>query len=258
MEITINCDDEYILWVNHEYIGENQQWDVAQNYSVPLISGKNVVAVHSVNTGYPGSLIVEVKVDGNDVLVTNETWRRYGTEVAGWQEINFDDAGWLTSVDYGLYGVAPWEKNIANFPDNSNAHWIWGEIFKEDYREWYFRGSFQYGLSKPAAENFENEEEISRIITLDAYKLENAYPNPFNSETIIKYHIPKDGFVDISIYDVTGREIKTLVNEYKDQGIYLCRWNGTDQFGQFVVSGVYLYKITTNSFTQTKKLILIK
>ena len=79
------------------------------------------------------------------------------------------------------------------------------------------------------------------------------YPNPFNPSTTINYQLPKDGFVTLIIYDILGREVKTLVNEYKAQGRYEVNFNASN-----LASGVYIYRIKVNDFSTSKKLLLMK
>ncbi len=79
------------------------------------------------------------------------------------------------------------------------------------------------------------------------------YPNPFNPSTEIHFSIPKDGFVSLSIFDVTGRIIKSLVNEFKTAGNYSLSFNGDN-----LSSGVYFYRLETNGYTVTKKMTLIR
>ncbi len=84
------------------------------------------------------------------------------------------------------------------------------------------------------------------------------YPNPFNPQTTIKYDIPKAPFtsethVTLVIYDILGKEVKTLVNEYKKTGSYLVEFDGSN-----LASGVYFYKISASNYVETKKLVLIK
>ncbi|MBI5403051.1 MAG: T9SS type A sorting domain-containing protein [Ignavibacteriae bacterium] len=79
------------------------------------------------------------------------------------------------------------------------------------------------------------------------------YPNPFNPVTNIKYQIQKTGLVTLKIYAITGREIKTLVNEVKNPGSYIISFNGSE-----FASGVYFYRIQADDFVQIKKMILIK
>jgi len=85
------------------------------------------------------------------------------------------------------------------------------------------------------------------------FNLSQNYPNPFNPVTNIKYDLPKDIFVKIKIYDLLGREIKTLVNEYKQAGSYLVSFNGSE-----FASGIYFYRIEAGGFTQVKRMMLIK
>jgi hypothetical protein len=87
----------------------------------------------------------------------------------------------------------------------------------------------------------------------DKYILYQNYPNPFNPWTMIKYDIPKDGFVTIKIYDMLGREITELVGENEKAGFYSILFNGSN-----LSSGMYLYKIQAGSYSQTKKMVLIK
>ncbi|PIW70571.1 MAG: hypothetical protein COW08_01110 [Ignavibacteriales bacterium CG12_big_fil_rev_8_21_14_0_65_30_8] len=90
-------------------------------------------------------------------------------------------------------------------------------------------------------------------ITIKDYVLSQNYPNPFNPSTTINYQMPKDGFVTLIIYDILGREVKTLVNEYKAQGRYEVNFNAGN-----LASGVYIYRIKVNDFSSAKKLLLMK
>ena len=95
------------------------------------------------------------------------------------------------------------------------------------------------------------EENHSSVPT--TFSLKQNYPNPFNPKTKIKYEIAKNGFVSLKIYDVLGREIKTLVNQNQNAGYY-----ETDFDANNLTSGIYFYKLTTESFSEMKKMVLIK
>lgn len=90
------------------------------------------------------------------------------------------------------------------------------------------------------------------------YTLSQNYPNPFNPNTIIKYNIPQKSFVTLRIYDMLGREIKSLVNSEKEPSSYSVEWNGTNNFGQRVASGAYVYQIVSGGYIQTKKMVYLK
>ena len=85
------------------------------------------------------------------------------------------------------------------------------------------------------------------------YKLEQNYPNPFNPATIIEYSIPKSSIVILKIFDTAGREVATLENNYRSAGNYKINFDASK-----LASGVYFYKLTTNNYSATKKLILMK
>jgi len=90
------------------------------------------------------------------------------------------------------------------------------------------------------------------------YRLYDAYPNPFNPTTNICYDIPKKGHVSILIYDMLGNRVKTLANGIQEAGNTSIIWNGTDDGGELVSTGVYIYKIQSGIFSQTKKMVLLK
>ncbi len=89
-------------------------------------------------------------------------------------------------------------------------------------------------------------------------KLNQNYPNPFNPITKISYEMPSDGFVKVSILDMMGREVKTLVESSQVSGMRSVTWNATDNNDQPVSAGVYLYKIQIREITKTRKMVFLK
>jgi len=90
------------------------------------------------------------------------------------------------------------------------------------------------------------------------YAIHQNYPNPFNPITTLRYGLPEDAMVNITIYDMMGRIVSTLVNENQSSGYKTLQWNATNDSGQPVSAGVYIYKIKAGHFAQTKKMILLK
>ena len=90
------------------------------------------------------------------------------------------------------------------------------------------------------------------------FTLKDNYPNPFNPLTTISYELLTDGIVNIVIYDLIGKTIKTLVSGFQTAGSKNVNWNATNNQGQPVSAGVYLYSIEAGKFRQTKKMILLK
>lgn len=90
------------------------------------------------------------------------------------------------------------------------------------------------------------------------YKIHQNYPNPFNPFTTLKYDLPKDEFVTITVYDMLGNLIKNLVNTNQSSGHKLVQWNATNNQGELVSAGMYIYTIQAGEFRQTKKMVLLK
>lgn len=105
------------------------------------------------------------------------------------------------------------------------------------------------------------KRKISEIITHiksvlpTTYKLEQNYPNPFNPETTIEYQLPTPGLVTLTVYDLLGREVATLVNEFKNAGSYNYQFS---ILNYQLASGVYFYRLQSGSYSETKKLVLVK
>ena len=121
-------------------------------------------------------------------------------------------------------------------------------------RKW-FNASSMWEWSRFYLSEFSNEvvsvnESSKEILN---YFLSDNYPNPFNPATTINYIIPKRSFVEITIYDAIGKEVKTIVSEYKSAGNYTLKFDATG-----LVSGIYFYALKTSEYIQTKKMIFLK
>ena len=117
------------------------------------------------------------------------------------------------------------------------------------------KGKYFYRLKQI---DFGGTYEYSKIVEVEItspakFELAQNYPNPFNPNTSISFTIPQSGNVKLSVYNLLGQEITTLVNEYREAGTYNIEFNATN-----LNSGVYLYKIESNGLTLTKKMTLLK
>jgi hypothetical protein len=95
-------------------------------------------------------------------------------------------------------------------------------------------------------------------IIVTEFKLHEAYPNPFNPTTRISYDLPEDANVSITIYDLMGRKVRTLVSEQVSAGYHSAMWNAKNDLGASVSAGVYIYTISANDYRDVKKMILLK
>ncbi|HKI77842.1 MAG TPA: T9SS type A sorting domain-containing protein, partial [Ignavibacteriaceae bacterium] len=120
--------------------------------------------------------------------------------------------------------------------------------------------TFNYRLKQI---DFDGEFKYYDAITINLSELSSAKllqnaPNPFNPSTAIKFYVPTTEDVTIKIYDILGREIKTLLDKQTEAGYHVVYWNGNNTRGENVSSGIYLYRLTAGSFSQTKKMNLLK
>ena len=90
------------------------------------------------------------------------------------------------------------------------------------------------------------------------FSLHQNYPNPFNPITTLRYELPENSLVNITVYDMLGREVKTLINQTQDAGYRSVIWDATNDYGKPVSAGIYLYQIQAREYISTKKMVLLK
>jgi len=90
------------------------------------------------------------------------------------------------------------------------------------------------------------------------FALGQNYPNPFNPETNIEFQVPQAGQVNIDIYNILGAKVKTLVAGYREAGFFTTHWNGTNEAGADVPSGVYFYRMIAGDYAVAKKMVMIR
>ena len=155
----------------------------------------------------------------------------YSNHAAYGEQLTCDNAN-IINAQFNYWGVCPpgyfdiWPKSTVDF---SNC------------------------LSTPATKV--DELDINLPAQLQLFQ---NYPNPFNPETTIEYALPKPGIAKLVIYDMLGQEVKVLVNEFQQAGAKFVVWDGKNNQDQPVPSGVYIYQLVTDGFTQSSKSVLLK
>ena len=128
-------------------------------------------------------------------------------------------------------------------------------------------GNYEYWVTTVDINGNESNpsEAVTVLLAIDdglasptEFALNQNYPNPFNPSTQIQYALPTDANVSITIYDVMGREVRSLVNKTVSAGYHSTLWNATNDLGSPVAAGVYIYAIQAGEFRSTKKMILLK
>ena len=100
--------------------------------------------------------------------------------------------------------------------------------------------------------------EIGESFIPNVFALHQNHPNPFNPVTTLRYDLQVNGFVNITVYDMLGRKVKTLINQTQDTGYRSVIWNATNDYGRPVSAGIYLYQIQAGKYISTKKMVLLK
>lgn len=109
----------------------------------------------------------------------------------------------------------------------------------------------EYDLSVMSSENEKSQFP-------DTFSLNQNYPNPFNPTTQITYVLPEESSVSVIVYDLMGKEVKSLINKIQPKGNYSLKWDATDELGERISAGMYIYTIRAGQFTSTKKMVLLK
>jgi len=114
-------------------------------------------------------------------------------------------------------------------------------------------GFWQTGVTAPT--------DVQEIVTEElptTYSLSQNYPNPFNPSTVVEFTVPHRSHVELSIYNLLGQRVVTLVDQPMSQGTYRTTWDGRDDSGGRVASGVYFYRLEAEHFVEVKKMVLLK
>ena len=98
----------------------------------------------------------------------------------------------------------------------------------------------------------------ANALTPNQFKVFNAYPNPFNPVTTLRYQLPEANMVTVTIYDMAGKEVKTLIHQQQTAGVHGVQWNGANNLGNMVSAGIYIYQVQSGVYNQTNKMILLK
>jgi hypothetical protein len=134
----------------------------------------------------------------------------------------------------------------------------------EDYR--YYLGRRDYVTHDDDArfrlivgtESFVREAAAALVEVPAQTVLYQNHPNPFNPATVVRYEVARAGRVTIRVYSVTGALVKTLYDGQRQPGRYEVRWDGDNRHGERVSSGVYFYRMETEGFTDTRKMVLLR
>ncbi|MBN1969388.1 MAG: T9SS type A sorting domain-containing protein [Candidatus Delongbacteria bacterium] len=196
---------------------------------------------------------------GDQLLIEQKELTSNPIQGTEWNEISVNDTTLLSGL-VGLVVDLPsggfFARDInglegRSYVLNYTGEWIkLGETYFEDYPgDWVLKCYVEKDLS-----GVKIEEEI----TPSEVKLLQNYPNPFNPATNIRFNMSKSMNVMINIYNMNGQLVKNLVNDNFTSGNHIVKWNATDNYGLNVPSGMYMYRLATDNYTDVKKMILVR
>ena len=154
----------------------------------------------------------------------------------GWEgEDNIDIAPLFCDAANGNYSL---RQGSACLPENNNCNALMGAISES--------------CSATSAEDSDDQ-----VIPIE-FALHQNYPNPFNPRTVISYALPRSSHVAVTVYNILGQRVRRLIDTYQPAGWHTIQWDGKDQRGQSVATGIYLYRISAGDYVKTKKMLLLK
>ncbi len=254
---TIKCDGDmanprfmcngtsFSFTFNFRQDGTQEAWQATLGYTIPRNWMPEQLAADT-NSSYSNAVsYVPVLLTGVSEQL-KKTSQIYAGAIYAWQK--------ETAGDTSIVFVGSTSDSLENGsnPSISPMSFFIGDKTSQAFVVWesdrggryhiYSRGYLweQDGVNEPAP-------------AVSNYKLEQNYPNPFNPSTVISYDIPKSSHVTLSLYDILGRQVANLVNEEKQLGSYQMTFDGSR-----LASGVYFYRLQAGTYSNTKKLLLLK
>ena len=228
----------------------------------------NTIGCTDLNNGSEVQTIIKSSGQPEDIALDLKHKKIYWTEKSadykGVRCANLDGSdvqNVITSLE--------WPFGIALDVDGGKLYWIEDQAGKinranldgTDIEELYTGLSSPYRLAlsfeNSGTTGVEKKDDGPNLIPQE-FELAQNYPNPFNPETTIEYNLPKSSHIVLTLYDVLGHEIITLVDEKQQAGLHQQNWNACDCFGNQVSSGIYVYKIKTDDDVCIKKMLYIK
>ena len=209
------------LTIRNNIVSQNLLFQIAIEYY-----GQNFFVDHNLIDGFRDELSEETR--GNDYVEGDPLFVNVS-------ELNFHLQSNSPAIDNGSSSDAP----VEDFDGNPRP-------LGADYDI----GAFEYGQT-----SVESQRTGGAISNFNLFQ---NYPNPFNPETNIKYQLPNASFVEIAIFNLSGQRITTLLKTYQNAGSFELKWDGRNEMGEQMVSGVYIYQLKAGEFVSAKKMMLLQ
>jgi hypothetical protein len=202
----------------------------------------------------------EMQVTDNHLANISDIISNGDTIVIAWEDKRYEDGRGSIYCTKSIDGGINWDEpywvdgdtnnsiNPAIATSNGRIYVVWYDIRSPDSLGLFFS---RYDPDNDAIGNDDIDNTPDKLLL-------SAYPNPFNSTTIIMFETPQPSDVELTVFNILGQKVKTLVNEKMPAGSHTINWNGTNQAGQVVSSGLYFYQLKSDDQATVKKLLLLK
>jgi len=265
------CQDDKV-WATYEDQDDPlYREDVVEVYIDPDADGKNYleIEVNPLNTIFDLWLTKPYKDGGQ--AVTGWTMADLGTAitVAGTTNDNADqDTAWICEMALP-FSEMKFAANSMNFPPLENDSWRFN-LYRFDRASTNDPNGEATGWSQTTGGQHEPERfgvitfsDVSTDITQSDYLLKNFelyqnYPNPFNPSTQINFSIPKASHVTLTVYNMLGQRVKTLLDQPLAAGMHNANWDGANDLGEIVANGTYFYRLQSEMHVKTMKMIMLR
>lgn len=231
MSFTIPIECDFTLNINDMHNSPERDF--------PLPVELSSFTVENLNGNVVLNWTTESEIENQGFLIER---RKLGDD---WQEI----ASYLTNADLQGQGTVTYSTNYVYVDKLVQV----GRTYEYRLADVDYNSVVEYHSVRTVT-----IKEIDLSVTPDKFAVKPAYPNPFNPSTNIEYTIPKDGRVNITIYDLTGHRVSSLVNKEQAAGWHKVRWSGNDDNGTQMPAGIYLVTVNTGNSIKTMKLVFVK
>ena len=242
-QISGNGNDVYVIWADDDYSGYSLYM---RQCDYPPLKPKNLMWSDTINN-HPKIIWDKIECDIDEY----EVWRAMGN---------------ISPLDWGTVPIAntsnPYyiDEDITISQGGYGPNYANYKVKARDYEgnESEFSDELQIQFMSPNGSESIKLAEMTTGLLPGKLQLYENYPNPFNPDTKIEYQLPEASFINISIFNILGQRVKTLVSETQDAGYHQAIWNGLNDNGKHVPSGIYFYNMNTARYSKTRKMVMLK